>query len=159
MQVLLRQRRSRDDEVEFVLVEPRLFHVDVGADLGDPLGQEVALGDEELAPEDLLRLREMRAQKLVWKKQHYVGGLYRLGIREVYVDDISSLLFYRMPKNSVAVLSVAAIGRPRQSISSGQFSTETKQPSIRLLRRASGCGDGTDLNGNEGHVRWTHLTR
>ena len=67
MQVFLGERRARDDEVEFVLVEPRLLDVDVRPYLGDPFGQEVALRDEELAPEDLLRLREMRAQKLVCK--------------------------------------------------------------------------------------------
>ena len=94
MQVFLGERRARDDEVEFVLVEPRLLHVDVGPDLGDPFGQEVALRDEELAPEDLLRLREMRAQKLVWNvKINLSHGELETGLVEIEIVRRSSFYF------------------------------------------------------------------
>ena len=54
-----------DDQVQLVLVEPRLLQVDVGSDLGHALGEKVSFEDSELAPENGLRGREVRAKELI----------------------------------------------------------------------------------------------
>ncbi len=65
LQVPLSELAARYDEVELPLVEPRLLSVHVAAGLGHALRQEVALDDGELAAEDVLRRRQVRAEELV----------------------------------------------------------------------------------------------
>jgi hypothetical protein len=55
VQVTLRKSTPGKDEVQLVLVELRLLHVNERADLGGPVRQKVALCDGERALEDPFR--------------------------------------------------------------------------------------------------------
>ena len=65
MHVVVCERAARDDEVQLVLVETRLLHVDVGPDLRHPDREVVALQNRELAAEDGLGLGQVGTEEAV----------------------------------------------------------------------------------------------